>query len=304
MSSYFKKLFENYEEQPSPEMWDKVLSDVKRHNTIVKARKIGVTTAIVVAGGIAAFMLLRNGAETPATNQMAAAQQEVALPAANAQAPVADVAEQPTVEVEQQTAKTVATAKTTAPKVEKTVVPSVNANAKAAKSEPTAAANQEKTVASTPAVCNNTVSQSADNAVSATGTTTTAVAATTTTSATKQPSATNVASKMRSGSNPDTNTVVTDNPVKVQIPTAITPDKSENNIFSVTFNHPELVKSYELSIFTRNGLMVFHSKDINQGWDGKYKGRVQNMGAYAYVLIYTTGNGQRQVEKGTVTIVR
>lgn len=300
MSSYFKKLFENYEEQPSPEMWDKVLSDVKRHNTIVKARKIGVTTAIVVAGGIAAIMLLRNGAETPATNQMAAAQQEVALPAANAQAPVADVAEQPTVEVEQQTAKTVATAKTTASKVEKTAVPSVNANAKAAKPEPTAAANQEKTVASTPTVGNNTVSKSADNAVSATGTTTTAVAATTTTSATKKPSATNVASK----TNPDTNTVVTDNPVKVQIPTAITPDKSENNIFSVTFNHPELVKSYELSIFTRNGLMVFHSKDINQGWDGKYKGRVQNMGAYAYVLIYTTGNGQRQVEKGTVTIVR
>ncbi len=304
MSSYFKKMFENYEEQPSPEMWNKVLSDVKRHNTIVKARKIGVTTAIVVAGGVAAFLLLRNGAETPATGQMAANQQVVEQLPANVEAPVADVAEQPYVVAEQQSAKAVETPKTIAPKVEKSAVPSANANAKTSKTETAAAANQEKTTVAPPTTNSNSVSQSSDNTVSAIGTTATTVSATTAVSATRQTATTNVPSKMRSGSNPDTNTVVTDSPVKVQIPTAITPDKSENNIFSVTFDHPEMVKSYELSIFTRNGLMVFHSKDINQGWDGKYKGRVQNMGAYAYVLIFTTANGQRQVKKGTVTLVR
>lgn len=307
MSNYFKKLFENYEEQPAPEMWDKVMSDVKRYNSVVRARKIGAAAAIVVAGGVAAFFLL-HGSNQPAlteTNVVVAQETTVQNNIATASETVAVDAGTQSVDNKQAAANVVAPVGNNASKaepqkniLENTIAPTAKDN------ESTVATNEKHTAASSSSDNGNTASTGITSNTMSTVTTVAPTAVAVPSETAPAEPANPSAIVLRSGSNPDTTTVTTDKPVKVQIPTAITPDKSENNFFSVTFDHPQLVKSYELSIFTRNGLMVFHSKDMNQGWDGKYKGRIQNMGAYAYVLIYTTVNSQRQVEKGTVTIVR
>ena len=301
MSDFFKNLFENYEEQPAPEMWEKVMSDVKHHNKVVRTRKIAGVASLVVAGGVAALLLINNNSANTEAETIIA--QDKAVETVATQVPESVVTEneslQPAVQTQQES-------KTVAP-VAKNAAASQTQVAKAEAENTVSAATAEKTVVATPEKQNVTVAEQTTKAEpTRTNANVTATATTTnnTMAETSQPTKPVVTNKVRSGSNPDTNSTVTDEQVKIIVPTAFTPDKSENNQFYVTCNHPDLVKSFELSIFTRNGLMVFHTKDINERWDGKYKGRVQNMGAYAYVLIYTTATGQKEVLKGSITIIR
>ena len=300
MSNFFKKMFENYEEQPAPEMWEKVMSDVKHHNTVVKARKIGVAASLLVAGGVAAFMLLNNTNSTPSQADVQVAQatavETVSATPANE---VATDAEILPAEEKQQSAKAVANVPEGKKRTE-TAVATAETAPQVSVTTPeksTVAANTEKHVA--PAA----VAEQPQNVVNTVPNTT--VAATTTSApAQTQPVQPVNNNKMRAGSNPDSTTPpVSEQVVKFTMPTAIAPDQSDNNMFCVVCDHPELLKSYELSIFTRNGLQVYHSKTMTECWDGKYKGRVQSMGAYAYILIYTTPSGDKKVQKGTVTIV-
>lgn len=301
MSNFFKNMFENYEEQPAPEMWEKVMSDVKRHNAVVKARKIGVAASLLVAGGVAAFMLLNNTNSTSSQADVQVAQattmETVSATPANE---VATDAEILPAKEEQQSAKDVANVPEGKKRTETvTATPETASQANVTTPEKsTVAANAEKyvtptTVAEQPQKVANTVAS------------TTIAAPTTATTVQTQPVQPANNNKMRAGTNPDTVTPPTpEETVKFVMPTAIAPDQSDNNRFCVVCNHPELLKSYELSIFTRNGLQVYHSKTITECWDGKYKGRVQSMGAYAYVLYYTTNTGDKKVQKGSVTIVR
>ena len=300
MSDFFKNLFENYEEQPAPEMWEKVMSDVKHHNKVVRTRKIAGVASLVVAGGVAALLLINNSANTDAETIIA---QDKAVETVATQVPESVVTEneslQPAAQAQQES-KTIAPVAKNAPAAQTQV-------AKADAENAVSAATAEKNVVATPEKQNVTVAEQTTKSEPTRANTNVVATATTTNNTvaeTSQPTKTVVTNKMRSGTNPDTTSTVTDEQVKIIVPTAFTPDKSENNQFYVTCNHPDLVKSFELSIFTRNGLMVFHTKDINERWDGKYKGRVQNMGAYAYVLLYTTAAGQKEVLKGSITIIR
>ena len=301
MSDFFKNLFENYEEQPAPEMWEKVMSDVKHHNNVVRARKIAGVASLVVAGGVAALLFINNNSANTEAETIIA--QDKAVETVATQVPESVVTEnellQPAAQAQQESKSVVPVAKN-ATAAQTQVV-------KADAENTVSVATAEKAVVATTERQNVTVAEQTTKAEPTRANTNVAATATTTNNTvaeTSQPTKPVVTNKVRSGSNPDTTSTVTDEQVKIIVPTAFTPDKSENNQFYVTCNHPDLVKSFELSIFTRNGLMVFHTKDINERWDGKYKGRVQNMGAYAYVLIYTTATGQKEVQKGSITIIR
>ncbi len=57
-------------------------------------------------------------------------------------------------------------------------------------------------------------------------------------------------------------------------------------------------------IFNRWGEMVFQTTDIEKGWDGKFRGAVQPMGAYVYVIDATTSTGKKIYKQGNVTLLR
>ncbi len=57
-------------------------------------------------------------------------------------------------------------------------------------------------------------------------------------------------------------------------------------------------------IYNRWGQLVFETKDIDQGWNGRFKGTVQPMGAYVYVIDATTSTGKRFYKQGNVTLIR
>ncbi|MBR5354454.1 MAG: gliding motility-associated C-terminal domain-containing protein [Bacteroidales bacterium] len=93
-------------------------------------------------------------------------------------------------------------------------------------------------------------------------------------------------------------------PVRVQtiwFPNVFTPGEATNNLFR---GYGVNIRDYDLQVYTRWGDCIFHTKDINQGWDGTYRGVQSPMSAYAYICHYTTLEGEPRVVTGTVTLLR
>ncbi|MEM9051224.1 MAG: choice-of-anchor L domain-containing protein [Bacteroidota bacterium] len=93
-------------------------------------------------------------------------------------------------------------------------------------------------------------------------------------------------------------------PLNVFIPTAFTPDGDGiNDIFKAkgTF-----ITDFEMWVYDRWGNTVFHSTDIDKGWDGSEADvsfAVQNL-IYSYRVIAKGYNEQIFDKKGSVTVVR
>ena len=93
-------------------------------------------------------------------------------------------------------------------------------------------------------------------------------------------------------------------PVKIQslwFPNVFTPDAPTNNLFR---GYGVKLKDYELRVYTRWGDCIFHTKDINEGWDGTYLGVRSPVSAYLYVCRYTTLEGEPRTVSGSVTLLR
>ena len=99
-------------------------------------------------------------------------------------------------------------------------------------------------------------------------------------------------------------TAVASIPVKIQslwFPNVFTPDEPTNNIFR---GYGTNVKDYDLWVYTRWGHWIFHTTDVNEGWDGTYHGKESPVSAYVYLCHYTTLEGEPRTVSGTVTLVR
>jgi gliding motility-associated-like protein len=57
-------------------------------------------------------------------------------------------------------------------------------------------------------------------------------------------------------------------------------------------------------IYNRWGQLVFQTADQARGWDGKFKGALQPMDAYAYLLEVEFSDGTRTSKKGDITLIR
>lgn len=85
------------------------------------------------------------------------------------------------------------------------------------------------------------------------------------------------------------------------IPNAFTPTETTNNVFKPAYT---ILKSYEMKIFNRSGVLLFTSKDINKGWDGYYKGRLCDIGTYVYIIKYENMEGRVYGQDGVVNLIR
>ena len=57
-------------------------------------------------------------------------------------------------------------------------------------------------------------------------------------------------------------------------------------------------------IYNRWGQVVFTSSDVNQGWDGTFKGQLQPMDVYTYTLDVEFTDGQKVRKTGDITLLR
>jgi len=63
------------------------------------------------------------------------------------------------------------------------------------------------------------------------------------------------------------------------------------------------VTSYNLKIFSKQGVLVFESNDLNLGWDGYYKGQLCSPGVYIWKVRGSYRNGEPIVMSGDVTLL-
>ncbi len=64
------------------------------------------------------------------------------------------------------------------------------------------------------------------------------------------------------------------------------------------------VDEYQLRIFSRSGMLIFESNDINIGWDGYNKGNLCEPGVYIWKARGKFKNGETFVKMGDVTLLR
>jgi len=89
----------------------------------------------------------------------------------------------------------------------------------------------------------------------------------------------------------------------IYVPTAFTPNKDNlNETFGVV--DYASVQYFSLQIFSKWGQLIFSSNDINQKWDGTYKGKNMPNGSYVWILNYTNNRGRKFYDQGTVMLIR
>jgi PKD repeat protein len=70
--------------------------------------------------------------------------------------------------------------------------------------------------------------------------------------------------------------------------------------------HPSYsgVSEYQLKIFSKIGILIFESNDINIGWDGYFNGQLSNSGVYIWKVRGKYRNGEPFTKMGDVTLLK
>ena len=93
---------------------------------------------------------------------------------------------------------------------------------------------------------------------------------------------------------------------QVYFPNAFTPNgDGYNDVFEIK-GHDFDWSTYELIIYNRWGQVVFETKDINKGWDGRmiYTNEECEQGVYVFVIHVRDKDKYKKVYKGNITLYR
>lgn len=100
---------------------------------------------------------------------------------------------------------------------------------------------------------------------------------------------------------------------EILFPTAFTPNPAgpgdgiyDPNNFNNDIFHPywDGVDQYLLRIFNRWGELLFETEDIDQGWDGYYRGELVQQDVYVWKANVLFENGEQKTMAGDVTLLR
>lgn len=96
--------------------------------------------------------------------------------------------------------------------------------------------------------------------------------------------------------------VLSDGGEPVYIPNSFSPNGDGNNdIFQI---YGTGIKTVDLKIFNRWGEKIYESNNQFQGWDGTYKGALQNPAVFTYQVHITYLNDKKILRTGSITLIR
>ena len=72
-------------------------------------------------------------------------------------------------------------------------------------------------------------------------------------------------------------------------------------VFHPTFSG---VSDYQLKIFSKLGILIFESNDLNIGWDGYFKGHLSDPGVYVWKVRGNFRNGEPFIKMGDITLLK
>jgi len=98
------------------------------------------------------------------------------------------------------------------------------------------------------------------------------------------------------------NIIMADIPLQIFIPNSFTPN---NDGLNDTFTAKGLfIDQFSMEIYNRWGELLYHTSDLERGWDGVYKGTLSPEDTYVYLIQATDTNGREMVKNGTVHLLR
>lgn len=96
--------------------------------------------------------------------------------------------------------------------------------------------------------------------------------------------------------------VVVESESTIYVPNAFTPNADGHNPEFLAYGTN--VNEFDMMIFDRWGMLLFESKDLFKGWDGKYKGSPVQEDVYVWKIVYTDSHNKRYRIIGHVSVVR
>lgn len=88
----------------------------------------------------------------------------------------------------------------------------------------------------------------------------------------------------------------------VLLPNAFTPNgDGYNDLFKGTGT---ALTDFQLEVYNRWGILLFHTDDISVGWDGSYNSRQSPQGLYAWKMIFTISGSEQVQKQGSVFLIR
>jgi gliding motility-associated-like protein len=101
------------------------------------------------------------------------------------------------------------------------------------------------------------------------------------------------------------NIVQSNDVVRLTVPNAFTPNGDGlNDVFTPIISNSDQVKYYRFEVYNRWGQLIFESNKPGEGWDGKYKGKLSQFGAYNWKVSYDVPNQDSINANGHVTLVK
>ena len=86
------------------------------------------------------------------------------------------------------------------------------------------------------------------------------------------------------------------------VPNAFTPEKSTNNLFRPVCMGIASLEYFR--VYNRWGQLLYSTSQPGQGWDGRVRGKMQDSGAYLWMLKGTDYTGKVLYKKGTMALIR
>ena len=98
------------------------------------------------------------------------------------------------------------------------------------------------------------------------------------------------------------NIIKVDLPLEIFVPNSFTPN---NDGLNDTFTAKGLfIDQYSMEIYNQWGELLFHTSELDQGWDGVYKGALSPEDTYVYRIQATDTKGRVAVKNGTIHLLR
>ncbi len=88
----------------------------------------------------------------------------------------------------------------------------------------------------------------------------------------------------------------------VWVPNAFSPDNNGRN--DMLYVYGNSISKLDFTIWNKWGEKIFATQNKNTGWGGIYKGKVQPMGVYIYVVKVVLTNGKEIMKTGAITLLR
>lgn len=97
-----------------------------------------------------------------------------------------------------------------------------------------------------------------------------------------------------------------DSELSFYAPNAFTPDNDSHNEYFRVFSSGLMANSFNLYLYDRWGELVFHSDDLEKGWNGKVKGskKLCPPGVYTWIASFKDIYGNSIQKAGAVTLIR